>query len=280
MEGVIQQLAPPVRVLSDLHLGHPACRLDSVEPLRPLIQGARSLVLNGDTWEQLNPVLAAHAEILYQDLLGLLNELEITPAFIRGNHDARISKLDWIGQERDDLFITHGDCLFETISPWNPKTWTLSDKYARIHADCSRDDLTGLMDCVQRCRLLGRRDEHRFRSGRFRIARSVFKLIFPPRRPWEILRCWRETPLRADQFRRKHRPGAKILIMGHVHRPGIWQRPDGYTLINTGGFMSIGKARVVEWDDKTIRSFRVDEANPAAFALREDWSMDLEGNSR
>ena len=40
-----------VRVLSDLHFGHSACVIDQAEQLRPLLEGAHTIVFNGDTLE-------------------------------------------------------------------------------------------------------------------------------------------------------------------------------------------------------------------------------------
>ena len=45
----------PVRILSDLHLAHPGCRIGSIDDLRPLFEGVRDrIILNGDTCEQRN----------------------------------------------------------------------------------------------------------------------------------------------------------------------------------------------------------------------------------
>ena len=43
-------------------------------------------------------------------------------------------------------------------------------------------------------------------------------------------------PRLAATLVRKHRPAAKFILVGHTHRPGIWQRPEGITVINTGSF--------------------------------------------
>ena len=43
----------PVRILSDLHLGHKVSRIERVAALRPLIAGAGTVVFNGDTWQEL-----------------------------------------------------------------------------------------------------------------------------------------------------------------------------------------------------------------------------------
>ena len=61
----------PLRVVSDLHLGHPSALVGSVEWLRPLLAGARTVVFNGDTCELAHAPWRASAE----ELLGLLRNL-------------------------------------------------------------------------------------------------------------------------------------------------------------------------------------------------------------
>ncbi|MCU0753303.1 MAG: hypothetical protein MUC40_09850 [Akkermansiaceae bacterium] len=52
----------PVRVFSDLHLGHSVSRIGRVSALRPLIAGAGTVIFNGDTWQELaEPLLRAGA---------------------------------------------------------------------------------------------------------------------------------------------------------------------------------------------------------------------------
>jgi hypothetical protein len=42
-------MSSPIRILSDLHLGHRVSRIASAESLRPLIAGAGTVIFNGDT---------------------------------------------------------------------------------------------------------------------------------------------------------------------------------------------------------------------------------------
>ena len=269
----MDNLPEPIRVVSDLHLGHPACRLQSVEPLRPLFENAKTIVFNGDTWEHGNPFLADEAKKRFDELLELLDELDVTSVFLNGNHDAEISDREYLDLLDGNVFIIHGDCLFETISPWSPQIWKREKEFAEARSNYSQDELRNdfekILEYTSRCRHIAEREEHTFKGGRFRVLRSVVKLIFPPRRIWEVLKCWRETPPRVDRFRKKHRPKANFVLMGHIHHPGIWVRSEGYTLINTGGFMSIGKAQVVEINGGKIRVFKVDESDARAFRLLE-----------
>ena len=46
-------LPQPVRILSDLHLGHQVSRIARVSALRPLVAGAGTVIFNGDTWQEL-----------------------------------------------------------------------------------------------------------------------------------------------------------------------------------------------------------------------------------
>lgn len=273
--------ARPIRVLSDLHLGHPACRIDSVQQLRPLLEGAKTVVFNGDTWEMSNPLLREKCQTHFHELEALLEEVGAKGVFLTGNHDHEITDLHALDLEAIGVFIVHGDCLFDDISPWSPENWEMADDFARLrNALPNRDpdaNLATRLEYTHQCREILGHDEHEFDGGRFRLIRSVFRIIFPPRRPWEILKCWTGVSRRASDFRNRHCPEAKFLVMGHVHRPGVWSLENGeVTLCNTGGFMSVGKARMVEISDDTISLYRISE-KPESFrpCQKPDWSQSL-----
>jgi len=60
--------------------------------------------------------------------------------------------------------------------------------------------------------------------------------IWPPSRIPNILRAWAQLPGRLADFAAEHRPQACCLVAGHTHRPGVWRRPDGRVVINTGAY--------------------------------------------
>ena len=64
----------PVRILSDLHLGHKISRIESVSALRPLIAGAGTIVFNGDTWQELALPFRERSEVMLDELKGLCAE--------------------------------------------------------------------------------------------------------------------------------------------------------------------------------------------------------------
>ncbi len=64
----------PLRIFSDLHLGHKASRIGEVEKLRPLFRGAGTVVFNGDTWEELSPPWREKSEEMLGQLRRILGE--------------------------------------------------------------------------------------------------------------------------------------------------------------------------------------------------------------
>ncbi|NNE90116.1 MAG: metallophosphoesterase [Verrucomicrobiales bacterium] len=262
----------PIRILSDLHLSHPASRIGSPSQLRPLIEGAQTVIFNGDTIEQRHSKVRDRAEQMLGELKEICGKLGADPVIVRGNHDPKISETDWLdlGPE-DEIFVTHGDVLFPHISPWNPKIWDVEDEMDAIREEIGSEqiesDLATALEATQRCRLLSRGELERFNFKYFKKLGAALALVLPLRRPIEILRCWIETPGRAREFLSRHRPGARFFLFGHTHRPGVWQKGGkGPILINTGGFLSIGKAKVVEISGGKIMVHGIDESGPA-FAI-------------
>ena len=58
----------PVRVLSDLHLGHSGCVIEKVAQLEPLIEGAQTVVFNGDTFEQMESRFRERSGAMLEEL--------------------------------------------------------------------------------------------------------------------------------------------------------------------------------------------------------------------
>jgi hypothetical protein len=73
------------------------------------------------------------------------------------------------------------------------------------------------------------------KGGFARLHRMLFDL-FPPRRALAMLRVWRAAPRLAADLAAAQRPGARFIVLGHIHFPGIWRQPDGRVVIDTGSF--------------------------------------------
>ena len=77
----------PIRILSDLHLGHRVSRIESSESLRPLIAGAGTVIFNGDTWQELARLFFERSAEMLKDLKRICAEEGAEPLFLPGNHD-------------------------------------------------------------------------------------------------------------------------------------------------------------------------------------------------
>ncbi len=274
----IHTLKLPIRIFSDLHLAHPSCRMEVVEAMRPLIEGAKTVVFNGDTYEQRNPSLREEGEAMFQDLKALCEDCGAESIFLCGNHDAEISELEWLNLVEGKVFLTHGDVLFPLISAWNPKMWKVEPEVWAIRRGVGesaiQENLDSALLATSKTRLLTSGDEAKFKSKRFKAIRAVARLLWPPRRPWEILKCWIQTPSLAADFAKRHRPKAKVFTFGHTHRPFVKIR-DGQVLINTGGFLTPGKAQFVEISEGAVSVHEINESGTEIRIGRERFRQDL-----
>jgi metallophosphoesterase superfamily enzyme len=106
----------PVLILSDLHLGHKGSLIDDVAALRPLLEGAGTLVLNGDTWQELAKDFRVDGERLWADLLQMCEQMGIDVIALPGNHDpgnfTGNGARGFAELAGGKIVITHGDCVF------------------------------------------------------------------------------------------------------------------------------------------------------------------------
>ena len=109
----------PVLILSDLHLGHKASVLDDVAALEPLLSGAGTLVLNGDTWQELAREFRDEGLRLWNELKALCQRLEIDIISLPGNHDPGNRDQDYLALADGKIIIMHGDTVFPEVAPWS-----------------------------------------------------------------------------------------------------------------------------------------------------------------
>ncbi|MCB1234779.1 MAG: metallophosphoesterase family protein [Verrucomicrobiae bacterium] len=250
-----------IRVLSDLHLGHPGCRVREVEALRPLLEDVPMLVLNGDTSEQRHSQLVERGREQLDAFRALAERTGTRLVFLRGNHDPEASTLDRLDLAEGRVFLTHGDALFRHLSPWSPKIWRVIPDMERLRAEYGEDrlldDLDLALECAHRCRAISPGYENEFKTGPLKHARTLARIAWPPRRPVNILKTWLSVPRLAHAFAARFRPGARLFLFGHTHFPGVW-REGGRLVVNTGGFLSMLPARCVDLDGEVaiVRAVR------------------------
>jgi predicted phosphodiesterase len=245
----------PIRILSDLHLAHPGCRIESIDDLRPLFEGVgERIIFNGDTIEQRHAEFVEIGSSWLEKLKSLGVEYGLELTFIRGNHDPFISDLDYVALgKRDQILVTHGDVLYPNISPWSPRVERMHDEWERLWDQLEPEvakDLEVRCDYTDQARRLGFTYHDDFKRGRFALLRTLIRLGWPPRRPYKILETWLTAHRVAGDFAETYRPETGTLIFGHTHRAGDW-KVGGRRVINTGGYISAAGARYIDFDPAT-----------------------------
>lgn len=225
-----------LRILSDLHFGDARTQLRDPAQLAPLLEGVRTLVLNGDTCEMRRSFAPEQLEALRVFIAARVPEV----VFVTGNHDPDISGTHEYLAADGRVWVTHGDVCFDDFTPWSRHAAQLRREIAaqlarEPGADFSRLDLR-----FRIARHVARTEadvpDLAARGWRSQL-RWVWRTFFPPTQVLAMLRCWRELPLRAASLANAQRPRAQVVVTGHVHFPGVWPVPDGPMVINTGSFL-------------------------------------------
>ena len=240
----------PVRIFSDLHLGHRASRISDVETLRPLFQGAGTVVFNGDTWEELAKPWREASSGLLEQLKCILHEEGCDTIFLRGNHDPGWDGQGWLELADGKIIVTHGDALFRDSSPWKHETLSGANRVEEAwrkfpYADTCPESRLAVAREIAGC-LPSRRHPH----DRSLISR-VIDAAFPPRRAIAMLKAWINQWKHGAEFCERYFPMAEILVIGHFHCSGI-RNVCGKTIINLGSFVIPGRAHWAEWDGKSL----------------------------
>ncbi|CAN5171463.1 hypothetical protein BH23VER1_BH23VER1_14540 [soil metagenome] len=259
----------PIRILSDLHLGHSGCLVRQVEELRPLVEGAGTIVLNGDTLEERARNFRARSDAMVAALRELCRVEGADVVVLTGNHDPSVSDVHYLDLLGGRVFVTHGDALFKMISPWSKRIDRSRAAIEAIRAEYSEeqlDDLDTRMELTKRSCFEMSAFESEMAPGLWSRLWTFGAELWPPRRPWAILTSWATAAPRAFRLLRRYRPQAEVMVIGHTHRPGVWRNGDK-TVVNTGGFLAILNAWVVEIaGDGNISLRKVERRHPDGFA--------------
>ena len=248
----------PVRVLSDLHLGHKLCRIEQVSALRPLIAGAGTVIFNGDTWQELAAPFFNRATTMLEELQALCREEGAEAVFLSGNHDPGWSGPGWVELAEGRIVVTHGDALLAAGSPWKREILVnggrvreLWDQYPDA-AQVAEDRLAIARDIARElCSV-------EYPTGRSFLQRA-WDAVIPPRRAVKMIEAWATQGSAGAKFCADYFPRAEVLLIGHFHWEGCWLR-GGRRVINTGSFTSPGRAHWVEWNEDWLSWGLIDEA--------------------
>jgi predicted phosphodiesterase len=249
----------PVRVLSDLHLGHKVSRIREISALRPLIAGAGTVIFNGDTWQELARPYFQRSSAMLAELKDLCREEGAEAVFLSGNHDPGWPGPGWIELAGGRIIITHGDALLFDGSPWkreilvnNPRVMELWDQYPKAREDVGQR--------IQVARAVAKELRSvEYPSGRKFILRGM-DAVLPPRRAVKMIDAWLTQGSEGAKFCDTYFPNAEMLIIGHFHHQGSWLR-NGRRIINTGSFMPPGRSHWVEWKDGWLSHGVIEESS-------------------
>jgi predicted phosphodiesterase len=201
---------------------------------------------------------------MFGELQALCGRAGARMILLNGNHDPDTWPHDWMDLADGKLFVTHGHVLLRLVSPWCRDLPACRSELERIHNDYSADQRRKMETrfiIARRCCLAMPPSETR-QSGRSLMARAglLLREIWPPSRPWEVLKAWAQLPSLAAGFLREFRPAARVMLFGHTHRATVWRR-GGRLLVNTGGFVTFARPLIAEWSGGRVSIFRVDERN-------------------
>lgn len=248
----------PLRILSDLHLGHRASRIADVESLRPLFRGAGTVLFNGDTWEELaEPWRERSAEMLRQ-MRRILAEEGCDAVFLSGNHDPGWDGPGFLELAGGRIVVTHGDALLRDGAPWKREMLAGRDIVDALWEKFP-DAETDLDARIALARAIARRLPSLHHPDGRSLAARAFDAAFPPRRAIAMISAWITQGKLGARFCETYFPKAELLVIGHFHCKAI-RKSGGRTVINTGSFVVPGPAGWVEWDGGTLTAGRVSES--------------------
>ncbi len=247
----------PVRIVSDLHLGHKISRVETVESLRPLIAGAGTLIFNGDTWQELATPFLDRSTTMLEELKSLCEDEGAEPVFLSGNHDPGWPGSGWVDLAGGQIIVTHGDALLYGGSPWKREILLSKDRVAGIwNAHPAAD--SDISQRIEVARVIARDlCSVEYPHGR-RFVDRAWDAMVPPQRAVRMLEAWCTQGSAGAAFCERYFPNSRTLVIGHFHREGCWLR-NGRRVINTGSFTSPGPAHWVEWNDGWLSRGVIDE---------------------
>jgi UDP-2,3-diacylglucosamine pyrophosphatase LpxH len=248
----------PVRIFSDLHLGHKASRISDVEMLRPLFRGAGTVVFNGDTWEELVDKWRENSLAMLVDMRRIVSEEGCEAIFLPGNHDPGWEGQGWLELAGGKIVITHGDVLLRDGAPWKREMLANRDAVDALW----RDFPTAETDAAARhelARKIARYLPTRHNPKGKNLAARVVDAAFPPRRAIAMICAWIQQGSLAAEFCERYFPKAELIVNGHFHCAGT-RSVRAKTVVNTGSFVVPGPAKWAQWDGKFFSIGAVREA--------------------
>ena len=236
----------PTRILSDIHFGHPASAVRDPDQLAPLLEGVQRAIFNGDSVEMRFVEERPQAKEDIQRLHALCDKAGVERTFVTGNHDPLISTTNHVELAGGGVLVTHGDVLFEGLSPWSREADVLISAHREAREALSDPgDLQQQLGATKRAALAIEHLGHSLRCTSGKSLRNFLYEFWPPLRPFRILTCWAAAPQRAAKIAEDYRPETECVVFGHTHRSGVWRRGERI-VINTGSYLPLSGCLAVD----------------------------------
>lgn len=240
----------PIRIISDLHIGHPASLIGGPDELAPLVEGISTVVFNGDSVEHRFRKDQEQAKKNLAAIKNVCSSLGSVAVFVNGNHDPDISPYNHLDLANGAVLVTHGDMLFHDISPWSIEADVMKAAHLQALGEIEEHafhDFEKRLHASKRASLALELHESTIPRGRLARIATYMRESWPPWRPLQIFKYWMEVPGKAVALARVFRPRARFILIGHSHYGGIWKR-DPRIIINTGSFLPIAGRTLVDLD--------------------------------
>ena len=252
-------VVPPVLILSDLHLAHPATYFTDPISIAPLLDGMRTVVFNGDSCELLSVKYRSEAT----KKLALISELcldhGVRPIFLTGNHDSTVSSKHDLSLFDGKVVVTHGDVLHPWLAPWARDAVHLKRERRRLLT--RRPPPADWEETLELCKEIGSvasRYDAKGRRGILARMLMVGKFALQPWRVFQALHYWSNVVHYAHGLQEQFFPNARLVVIGHTHRPGVWHLPS-FTLVNTGSYQPLSKPLTVRLTENDAVVHRVEQ---------------------
>ncbi len=251
----------PVVVISDLHATWSARWRKRLDRLRPLWRAARTMVFNGDTITVGRTDDRAANQQVLEHLSRRCAEDGVRAVFLAGNCDFDLPGQRYVPLAGGKVLITHGEAIFPGVCPWRdvaPRIITARASALETMPAWRRDTLGGQLEAVALSLIKVHDPSRRSRPLAIRVVDRILYMRSAPRRLWAALWAWRQAPQLARRFFEKYAPEAKVIIIGHTHRAGIWNLP-GRVLVNTGSITGPGRALTARLQGEQVVVQRIRE---------------------
>jgi UDP-2,3-diacylglucosamine pyrophosphatase LpxH len=233
------------------------------------------VILNGDTVETCS---SAREEVSLERAAGLLSRMEkmgIETVVMPGNHDPDRDGPTLLELDGGAVVVTHGDICFRYGSPWSPWVPKVKGKLDAAEAAAGGFAMARTVEARAALAKAYARAFHprpRKFTGFLGKLETISHAAWPPSTPLAILDIWKNGPERVAGWMEEFTPRAKLLVMGHTHRAGLWQCR-GRWIINTGAFHPFTRPHFVEWETGRVRLVEIERRHGAFHPGRTTGSL-------